>query len=710
MQIIQSIRDKGAAIVIVVISLSLIGFILMDSKQGGNSLFSSLSTKVGKVNGESIELAYFNKRVKQAEDQQEQRSGQKMSGTQTYQTRDQMWNQIVAEKIFFAEAEKLGIDFTAKELSTILLSNDQNNPLLQEQGMKDSITGKLDLGKASSALANIKKFKGEQRDLVNAQIVDPLKLTSVVAKYSGLLNASVYYPSWMQEKDNAEAKNFASISLVSVPFSEISDSSITVTGADVSDYVQKHKEMFKQEAGRMISYASFSQLASGEDSARAMALVAELKAPFEADSNAKSFVARNTSVIDFDDKYQPKSKITSTAVDTIIKMPVGIVYGPYLDKGNYVLAKVVGTKQLPDSVRARHVLIPVNDPQTGKAINPDSTAKNLADSIYNAILGGADFTLMALKYSTDQGSKIKGGDLGTYGFGMMVTEFNDFTFENPVGSKKVVKTQFGYHVIEILNQKDFKPAYKVAFVAKEITPSDITINKASLEATKASAEKNKEELEKYLAKSGQHFTQVPTALKENDFSAGGLQDARTLVRWAFAAKKGEVSEPFSLGDQFVVAVLDKVMEEGVQDTTTARAGSEVIIRNKKKAEIILKKIGSNPTLESVATAYKKEIQQAGNDSSITMAGQIINGFGLEPKVIGASFNKEYQAKPSPAITGTSGIFIIKVNSVQSKPADAPEVVAKDVTSKISNLRGQVGNWYEALKKQATIKDNRSEYY
>ena len=614
------------------------------------------------------------------------------------------------KKSFFAEAEKLGIDFTAKELSTILLSNDQNNPLLQEQGMKDSITGKLDLGKASSALANIKKFKGEQRDLVNAQIVDPLKLTSVVAKYSGLLNASVYYPSWMQEKDNAEAKNFASISLVSVPFSEISDSSITVTGADVSDYVQKHKEMFKQEAGRMISYASFSQLASGEDSARAMALVAELKAPFEADSNAKSFVARNTSVIDFDDKYQPKSKITSTAVDTIIKMPVGIVYGPYLDKGNYVLAKVVGTKQLPDSVRARHVLIPVNDPQTGKAINPDSTAKNLADSIYNAILGGADFTLMALKYSTDQGSKIKGGDLGTYGFGTMVTEFNDFTFENPVGSKKVVKTQFGYHVIEILNQKDFKPAYKVAFVAKEITPSDITINKASLEATKASAEKNKEALEKYLAKSGQHFTQVPTALKENDFSAGGLQDARTLVRWAFAAKKGEVSEPFSLGDQFVVAVLDKVMEEGVQDTATARAGSEVIIRNKKKAEIILKKIGSNPTLESVATAYKKEIQQAGNDSSITMAGQIINGFGLEPKVIGASFNKEYQAKPSPAITGTSGIFIIKVNSVQSKPADAPEVVAKDVTSKISNLRGQVGNWYEALKKQATIKDNRSEYY
>ena len=235
MQIIQSIRDKGAAIVIVVISLSLIGFILMDSNQGGNKLFGSLSTKVGKVNGEAIELAYFNKRVKQTEDQQEQRSGKKSTGTQTYQTRDQMWNQIIAEKIFFAEAEKLGIDFTSKELSAILLSNEQSNPLLQEQGMVDQATGKLDLSKAQEALTNIKKFKGEQRELVNAQIVDPLKLTSIVAKYTGLINASVYYPTWMQEKDNGETKNFALISIISVPFSEISDSTVTVTDADVNE-------------------------------------------------------------------------------------------------------------------------------------------------------------------------------------------------------------------------------------------------------------------------------------------------------------------------------------------------------------------------------------------------------------------------------------------------------------------------------------------
>ncbi|MBP9097453.1 MAG: peptidylprolyl isomerase [Ferruginibacter sp.] len=709
MQIIQSIRDKGAAIVIIVISLSLIGFILMDSRQGGNSLFGSTSTNVGKVNGENIELAYFNKRVKQTEDLQEQRTGQRSSGTQTYQTREQMWNQIVAEKIFFAETEKLGIDFTSKELSAVLLSNDQNNPLLQEQGMKDPVTGKLDVTKAQTALSNIKKFKGEQLDAVNAQIVEPLKLTSIVSKYTGLLNAAVYYPGWMKDRDNTESKNFSQISFVNIPYSEISDSTVKVTDEEINEYVKKHKDLFKQEAGRIISYATFSQLPNQADSNRTKAMVSELIAPFAADSNAKVFVARNTSAIDFDDKFKPKSKYNIAVIDSIVSQGIGTVYGPFVDKGNIVISKMLGISQLPDSVKARHILIPVNDPQTGQPVNADSTAKKLADSIYNAILSGADFASLALKYSSD-GSKDKGGDLGTYGYGAMVPEFNDFTFENPVGSKKVVQTQFGYHVIEIMNQKDFKPAYKIAFIAKEIMASDITINNASLEATKASAEKNKEALVKYLAKSGVHLTEVPTAVKENDFSVGALQDARQLVRWVFEAKKGDVSEPFSIGDQFIVATVEKELSEGVQDAATARPGAEAIIRNRKKAEIIIKKLGSNPTLESAAAAYNKTIQMAGADSTLTMSSQIINGLGVEAKVIGASFNKDYQTKVSPAIAGTSGVYLIKINGIQSKPADTPEVAAQQISSKVNTMRGSIGNWYEGLKKQASIKDNRSEFY
>ena len=171
-----------------------------------------------------------------------------------------------------------------------------------------------------------------------------------------------------------------------------------------------------------------------------------------------------------------------------------------------------------------------------------------------------------------------------------------------------------------------------------------------------------------------------------------------------------MSEPFSLGDQFVVASVDKIQKEGNQDASTARTGAEVIIRNRKKAAIIQQKLGANPTLESAAAAYKKQVIQAGADSSITFNAQIVNGLGIEPKLIGAAFNKEYQAKPSPSFEGTTGVFVLKVNSIKSKPADAPDVAAQQVSSRIAAIRSQTGNWYEGLKKQAAIKDTRSKVF
>ena len=373
---------------------------------------------------------------------------------------------------------------------------------------------------------------------------------------------------------------------------------------------------------------------------------------------------------------------------------------------------MIGSKELPDSVTARHILIPVNDQQSGKQIMADSTAKKLADSINNAISGGASFATLASQYGTD-GTKTKGGDLGTFGYGAMVGEFNEYCFTHPTGSRAVVKTQFGYHVVEIMNQKDFKPAYKIAYMAKEITASDETLNKAQLEATKASAEKNIENLTKYIAKNGLKLTQVPTIVKENDFSVGGLQDTRSLVRWAFEAKKGDVSEPFDItnGNQYIVAVVDKINEKGTQDATTARSGCEAIIRNRKKAAAIIKKVGSNTsTLEAIATANNKQVQQVGADSTLTMSAQIVNGLGVEHKIIGASFNKEYQTKVSPPIEGTSAVYFIKVNSVQSKPADTPEVIATQENTKKSTLRNQVNSWFEGLKKPADITDNRSKVF
>ena len=138
---------------------------------------------------------------------------------------------------------------------------------------------------------------------------------------------------------------------------------------------------------------------------------------------------------------------------------------------------------------------------------------------------------------------------------------------------------------------------------------------------------------------------------------------------------------------------------------------EAAVRNQKKAATIIAKLGANPTLETAAAAYSKQVEIAGADSTLTFNSQVLANVWAEPKVIGACFNKENQTKTSAPIEGGSGVFLVRVNSIGSKPADAPELEAQQKTQQTSNLRNQAAAaWFEGLKNQATIKDNRSKYY
>jgi peptidyl-prolyl cis-trans isomerase D len=351
------------------------------------------------------------------------------------------------------------------------------------------------------------------------------------------------------------------------------------------------------------------------------------------------------------------------------------------------------------------------NPQTGQPILEDSIAHKRADSVLAAIKAGADFRAMVQQYSTDEGSKANGGEYPSITYGQMVAEFNKFCFEKPVGSRDVVKTQYGYHIIEVLNQKGSSPAYKIGFLAKEIYPSEETINNASNNAVKLSAEKDVKKLQEYLDKNGLSKISVPTLIKENDASIGQMQDARQLVRWVFEAKKGDVSDPMPVGDQFVVATVDKIYEEGTQDVETARPLAENAIREEKKAEQIISALGANPTLESASAKYAKAIIMTGADSSITFKAQIIDSIGNEPKLIGAIFNKANLNKVAAPVAGKAGVFVFKVNSVGEKATDPNEDKVQMRLQQTVALRNQaVSNWFEGLRKKATIKDNRSKFF
>ncbi|MEO6719942.1 MAG: SurA N-terminal domain-containing protein [Ferruginibacter sp.] len=706
MQIIQNIREKGAAIVIGVIALSLIGFILMDAKPGSNGgIFGGNNgSKIGEINGETIEANDFNARVKRMEDQY----GGRVSGSQTYEIRQNVWDQLVAEKVLVKEFDKLGLSFSPKEMSSIMFSEDA--PYTLKQAFTDKATGQYDIAKVQEWWQRAKKSKGEEREMVETQVVEPMKLQALYNKYSSMIAASAYYPKWMQQKESTENKTFANISYVSVPYNVISDSVVKVTDDDIVNYMKKDEVIYKQDGGRSISYVAFSANPTASDTLKTLEAVNSLKGAFIADTNAKAFIERNMSTLNFFDGYVLKSKLEMAQRDSIAALQPGQVLGPYLDGGNFVLAKMVSTRQLPDSVKTRHILIATVDPQTKQFKLEDSVAKKRIDSIATAIQGGADFNTMVLIYSDDQGSKMTKGE---YDFSPSQTnlakEFAETIFYGNTGDKKVVHTDFGWHYIEVLNQRNFEPAYKVAYLAKQILATDETVNAASAKATRLAGEgRDLKLLDAYVVKNGLQKVDVPVLVKENDYKLGSLQDARALIKWAFDAKPGEVSEPFSIEDQFVVGVLNRIQPKGLPDAKTARPMVELTVRNKKKAELIIKKLGA--TLESAAAAYNLQPGTAGADSSLTMSAQIINGIGDEPKVIGASFNKAFQTKVSNPIAGTNGVYVIKVNSISTKAPDTAPQVAVQSQQRVRSLIQQISGWFESLRKTADITDNRHKVY
>lgn len=711
MSVIQTIRDKAAWIIIGAIALALIAFIVQDALQGGSrGLFSGNSTTLGKVNGTSIDLRDFEQRYKMAEENYRAQN-YPVNDQLRNQIRESLWNEYVEDALMGSEYEKLGITVSDKEVGDLLYG--ANPPQMLRQQFTDS-TGQFNAQMAYQAIKSLKKGSPQYNSFWG-EFVPALEKSRQREKFTSLIGKSMYVPKWLLEKANTENSQRASISYVNVPYSSISDSTIKVTDEDVQEYVNAHKETYKQENERGLVYVTFDAAPNAKDSQAVYNTVANAKdalANAATTADVQNVLANNSSETPFFDGYVLSSHMQMANADTLRKLADGAVFGPYLDGGNYTVAKMVGRRSMPDSVKSRHILIKIAD-QQGQT-RTDSAAKKLIDSIQLAISGGASFDSMVVKYSDDAGSKDKGGEyeFGSMQFSTLSKEFAEVIFYGNTGDKKIVKVEngsySGYHYIEVLNQKKVETAYKLAYLSRPVVPSDETVNTASGTAAQFAAEsRNPKDFEANAQK--RKLNVLSADVKESDYMIMGLGESREIVRWAFnEAKKGTVAEhAYMVGDKYVVPAVSKVSEKGTMSVEKARPLVEYKIKNNKKAESITQKIGSAATLDAVAQATGQQVLRA---DSVTFNSTFIPNVGNEMKVLGASFNKEYQTKISPAIKGEIGVFVIKVDNVSAAPNPNFDVKAQQ-----ANLQQQMGAMtgyraIETLKKAATIKDNRIKFF
>jgi peptidyl-prolyl cis-trans isomerase D len=706
MSVIQKIRDKYAAVVIAVIALSLVGFILMDAFVGRGKGVSNTGGDVGKVNGQKIDRNDFEKKISLQ---------QAMYGAQAPQ-REQLvssaWEQTVDEIVMEQEYEKLGLQFTAKELNDVLFG--ANPPQWLSQQFSDPKTGQYDVNQAKQYFAQMKKQKNNPNlEMFNEAYITPTINQSLRAKYMALLGGSSYVPKWLAERTIADQNVVARFSYVNVPYASIADSSIKVTDEDIRNYISKHQESFKQDqASRSVSYVSFNASPSAADTAKVLSQLNNLKAEFASATDAETFLARTGTENPYFNGFVLSSKLQVPNADSIKKLANGQVFGPYVDGTNYTLAKMIDRRAMPDSAKVRHILIKTGE--RGQPSLPDSIAKNRIDSIENAVRSGADFNALVLKYSDDEGSKNTQGEytFTSQQFPNLSKEFAETAFYGKTGDKKVVKVEnqaySGYHYIEVLEQKGVEIAFKVAYLAKPIEASQETINTASnLAAQFAANSRNQKQFEENAAKQNLTILSAPD-IKQNDYQIPAVGESRPFVRWVYENETGDVSEPQEVGDKYIVAIITGVSDKGLMSVAKARATAEPLIISEKKAQqIIASKFKGGSTIEQIAQSAGVSVQRA---DSVGFAQPFIAGIGNEPKVAGAAFNKSLQNKVSEPIAGNTGVFVIKGESITALPNTNMDI--EGLRKQMEMQQRQMASYQsiEALKKAAEVKDNRFDFY
>jgi len=712
MAVLSKIRERSLFLIII-IALALFSFVLSGLFDG--NLFSKNTTEIGEVNGESIGREEF---AQQVDFYRNQSNGR---GTNS-QFVNNAWNSLVNEKIYETQLEKSGVVVGEKDIWDALVGqvSQQNSPqFLNEVGL-------FDQEKLKEYIATLKENAEGDEGQGKAAWLSWINYEKNIKKgleqntYNALIKAGL--GSTLEEGKNNYLFQNTNVDLdyVYVPFSSISDSLITVSDGDIKNYVKKHAKDFTVAASRNIQYINFTiQATAADENVIKDELNVLINDREEYSNAAKStvnnigfknatdiveFNAENESDNTFDTNFYTKNNLSKILSESLFDKDVNDVFGPYKESGFYKLSKISAVKQLPDSVKASHILIPFVGTSTADAsvTQNEEEAKKVADSILKVVISNkSKFEEIAKEVSVDKTSGAKGGDLGWFTYNRMIPEFRDYVFENKIGDMGIVKSQFGFHIIKIDGQKNMQKNVQVATFSKKIEASEKTENDIFENAeTLASELSNGKNIDK-LAEENNYKVIPALNLEVFDDNIAQLGSQRQIVRWAFEENTNVNDiKRFDTDNGYVVAVLNKKNKAGL----SAR-GKNVrsIVLNEKKAEFIKEK-STGETLDEIA----KQNNTVKNSSlAISNASPVFSGQGRFTDVAGVVTALK-ENKLTKNILGKNGIVFAKITK-KTLPTDLDNYNSykKNIERTVQNRSLQI---YEAIKDNSEIVDNRSYFY
>ena len=714
MAALGKIRSRGAWLIII-IGLGLFAFIAEEAVRSCNGIKGEASQNIGEVLGEKVNVQEFQKMVEEFQNVNKIMSQRdNFTEDEMNQFRDQVWQQMVTNKVLERDAAKVGLAVTEDELNEVL--KEGTNPMLVQSPFVNQQTGRFDVNALKQFLDGYNKAKASNSpELEQMQsfydywlfMEKTLRTQILGQKYQSLLASCVLSNKVEAKLAFKDENEEADVQLASLPYSSVKDADIKVSDEDLKAKYEELKPLFMQSVEtRDIKYVDYQILPSAADRNAINKNMTALQAQLASAADPAQVVSKGGSIISYlglpvSSKAYAAYPDIAGKIDSLAVGTTGVIENKADNTLNII--RVMSKVQLPDSVQIRQI-------QVAGATVEQSRQK--ADSIQKALAGGANFEEIAKRYA-QTGEKT--WFTNAYETATTISPENrqyvEAVLNGEVNAVQNLALSQGNVILQVLDKRAVSSKTLAAVIKKPIEFSNETrsaaFNKFSEYVAKGTTI---DELEKNAAKYG-YKVQSQNNIATTVHNVVGIRSTREALKWIFDAKTGDVSPLYECGnnDHFMVVALTNIHPQGYRSWDDAEV-KEMLKREvmkDKKAEQLMAKLKG---VTNIAGAQAKGAKVSALNQVTFSAPAFVQETGsVEPALSGAIAATQAGKFSKNPVKGESGVYMFQVVKKAQRAGSKYDEAKMMQQCAQANLQ-HVGGFMQDLVLKAQVVDKRYLFF